>query len=119
MSKPYPLNPVISSNTVLAANYNASVACATMMSECLTPHRALDLLEHGAKFDSIVLVNGEGKRLILKMGDPAHWDDETMPKIKSVWLNPHAVEAVEEIRNVLGDQTLGSRPPAHWDYEMG
>lgn len=119
MSKTYPLNPVISSNRVLAANYNASMVSATMMSECLSPQEALELINNGAKFNSIVFVNGEGKRLIEKIGDPKNWDEETMPAIKSVWLNPHAKEAIEEIYDVLGNKKLGAAPPSHWDYEMG
>jgi hypothetical protein len=115
----YPLNLVVSSNTVLAANYNKSLASATMMSECLNPHQVLELINRGARFHSIVLVNGEGKGLILRMGDPKNWDEETMPKVKSVWLNPHAEEAVQELCDVIGNQKLDSRPPADWDYEMG
>lgn len=94
---------------MLAANYNASMVSATMMSECITPHRALDLLDLGAKFNSLVLVNGEGKNLIEKIGDPKQWDDETMPRIKSVWLNPHTKEAVDEISNVIGNHKGGLR----------
>ncbi|SRR6266545_4745141 len=119
MSETYPLNPVVSTNTVLAANYNKSLASATMMSECLTPHKLLDLIKRGARFHSIVLVNGEGKNLIAKMGDPKNWDEETMPKIKSVWLNPHAKEAVDELCDIVGNKKLGAGSPADWDYEMG
>jgi hypothetical protein len=119
MSERYPLNPVVSSNTVLAANFNRSLASATVMSECLTPHQLLDLIDRGARFQSIVLVNGEGKTLLQKIGDPRQWDEERMPKIKSVWLNPHAEQAVEELCSAIGNPALDSRPSADWEYEMG
>jgi hypothetical protein len=119
MSKKYPLNPVVTTNTVLAENYNKSLASATVMSECLSPHQLLELIKQGKRFNSIVLVNGEGKGLLERMRDPKHWDEETMPRITSVWLNPHAKEAVEELCSVIGNHTLGSQGAADWDYEMG
>jgi hypothetical protein len=111
MSENYPLNPVVSSNTVLAENYNRSLASATMMSECLTPHQVLDLINQGRRFDSIVFVNGEGRNLIEKMRAPGERDEARMPKIKSVWLNPHAEEAVEELCSAIGNDLLDSQAP--------
>jgi hypothetical protein len=119
MSQNYPLNPVVSSNTVLAASYNKSLASASLMSECLTPHQVLDLIGRGARFNSIVLVNGEGRNLLGKLGDPRQWDEETMPKVRSVWIDPHAEEAVEELCNAITSDSIESRAPADWEYEMG
>lgn len=119
MAKTYPLNPVVSSNTVLASNYNGSMESAAMMSECLTPHQLAELVESGARFRSIVLVNGEGKSVLSKLGDPQRWDPETLPRVKTVWLNPHAREAVAELCDVIGDQSLDAGSVTDWDFEMG
>jgi hypothetical protein len=79
MSRIYPLKAVITSNELLAAEYDQNALSAFLTSGALKPSAFESLVVTGARFETVVTVNGEGKDLIqrLKKSNP-----DTMGKVK-------------------------------------
>lgn len=101
MSVLYPLKPVVTTNTLLARKYNDDVRSAFLISACMTAQQAMELLDQGAQFDSVVLVNGEGEDVAARLGDPRVWSAETMPGIERLSLARDAEHTVAEIHRLL------------------
>lgn len=101
MNALYPLKPVITSNPSLTYEYNTHLTSAFLISACLTARQVAELLDNGAKFDALVLVDGEGEELIARMGDPKSWDSETMPEIQKISLAQSESNPIAEIHKIL------------------
>lgn len=101
----YPIKPIISSDKQLAANYNNDPKSAHLLSACLTPTEAADLLAQGAVFQDLVLVNGEGEELLSAIGDPFNWDLEIMPYVKRATISAPPDRAVAQLHEII-QQTL-------------
>jgi hypothetical protein len=59
----YPIRPVITTDADLAQAYNQHPTSMTMVSACVTPDEARALIEQGAKFETVHLVDGAGREL--------------------------------------------------------
>src|SRR5206468_933606 len=67
MLGPYPLKPIITNDPALARLYDDHPDSLTLTSGCLTPAQASSLLEQGAIFDTVVLLNGQGTELLERL----------------------------------------------------
>ena len=97
----YPLKPVVTSNPLLAAQYNANPLSSFLISECLSPKVVSDLLADGAKFDTLYLVGDDGNDIVCPMG--------AMPKVKRIYLPSKDLEnAIGAIHDAIqGDPLYG------------
>lgn len=92
---------MITSKRSLALKYNEHLASSYLISQCITPEDAAELLERGAVFNELVLVDGEGEELLPKIGDVRNWDDETMPYIRRLSLGSDEDEDVRKIHQLI------------------
>ncbi len=107
--KLYPVKPVITSNPQLASSYNTHPVSGLLASACLTVDEASRLLQDGALFDTILLLNGEGEDVVNRIGgDKEAWDNEIMPSIKRLVVPMDANQAVETIHAALRDMEISS-----------
>ena len=56
----YPVRPVITNNIDFAKSYNAHPISALMISACISSHEAEQLVQQGAKFDSVHIIGDVG-----------------------------------------------------------
>jgi len=80
----YPLRPIITSDDALTSLYNADPTSVYYISECVTPAQAAQLLDEGVHFDTVVLVNGEGRELIDRLLPKEAYEPELFPRIEEM-----------------------------------
>lgn len=101
MRQLYPLNPVIMNNEIIKHAYNGHFDATCLMSEGLSVEQACELIQNGAQFDKVVLVNGEGQELIPLVGNQLNWDDEQMPEFLSVTVDTQTGNFVKTLCDKL------------------
>jgi hypothetical protein len=99
MSNIYPLKAVITSNELLAAEYDQSAISAFMTSGALRPDAFVELVSQGARFDTVVTVNGERKDEIKGLLEKSNRTFFTRPKIIDVTI-PSSLVLTEAVRNI-------------------
>ncbi|HEX7635758.1 MAG TPA: hypothetical protein VF427_10820 [Noviherbaspirillum sp.] len=103
MLTPYPLKPVITNDKRLAALYDNHPESIDMISACLTPEEANRLLDQGAVFDSVVVLNGDGEQLIQRLVPMTEdYDEALFPQVVSVTLDHIDGQSVPVIHSALG-----------------
>jgi hypothetical protein len=102
----YPLRPIITSDTALGALYDDHPWSVFNISACMTPQAAAALLDRGAVFDGVVLLNGEGRELIERLLPQGDYDPEVHPRVEQLELaaaaGPQAVKAIHRKLQALG-----------------
>jgi len=93
----YPLKPVITSNAALGAIYDDHPTSVYYISACMTPQAAVALLDEGAKFQALVLLNGEGEELAERLLPPGDYDPELYPRIERMNLSEANAAAVSAL----------------------
>ncbi len=81
MSDIYPCRVVITNNKKLARHFNEDPENTLMASHCLTVEEAICLFEEKRKIETIVLINGEGEKLICQLADQLEWGKGDMPDV--------------------------------------
>lgn len=97
----YPLKPIITSNSALGAIYDDHPGSVFHTSACMTPQEAAALLDEGATFDTLVLINGEGRELLERLLPKGEYDPELYPRVAQLSLPQAGPEAVKAIHGAL------------------
>jgi hypothetical protein len=101
----YPLKPIITSNSALGAIYDDHPWSVYYTSACMTPQAAAALLDRGAHFDTVVLLNGEGAELLERLVPKGDYDPELYPRVTTLSLPGAGPDAVKAIHRAI--QSLG------------
>jgi hypothetical protein len=99
----YPLKPVITSNRAFAALYDLHPHSLFHISGCLTPSEAESLIDQGAVFDTVVLLNGEGEELIARLTTDVDPQDQRFSRVERIDAPVIDVHAVGRVHLVLRD----------------
>jgi hypothetical protein len=97
----YPLKPVITTNAALGAIYDDHPWSVFYTSACLKPQAAAALLDEGAVFDTVVLLNGEGAELVERLVPAGSYDPELYPKVIQVSAARADRDAVRAIHRAI------------------
>jgi hypothetical protein len=104
----YPLKPVITVNPLLVSRYNGHPSSHNLVSKCITPQEAEQLLDAGAVFESVVLVDGAGEDLIGRINPSGSADVNFAPRIDRLRLDEASEDPVVRIHVKLQDQSISS-----------
>jgi hypothetical protein len=111
----YPIVPVITSNRAFASLYDRHPRSIYLISGCLEPRAASTLLDQGAAFDTVVLLNGEGEEVVARL-IPASGGDEQLiarvERIDSAKLDEDAVAAIHLVLREPGARAFFRVVPA-------
>lgn len=95
----YPLKPVVTRNALLAEQYNSNPLSSFLISGCMTPEQATELLDGGAKFQTMYLVDGDGEDIRFPV--------KAMPSVKRVYLpSADLDEAIKAIHSKIQGEPL-------------
>src|SRR5437868_1830178 len=106
MLGPYPLKPIITNDPALARLYDDHPDSLTLTSGCLTPAQASSLLEQGAIFDTVVLLNGQGTELLERLVPKEACDQELYARVERLELPAINPDAVLQIHRALKSPRL-------------
>jgi hypothetical protein len=108
MSNIYPLKAVITTNELLAAEYDQNAISAFLTSGALTPDAFVNLFTTGARFETVVTVNGEGEDQIKRL-QKANPDILGKVKLLDVAVPTSLVlsEAVRAIQIAINPEVFG------------
>ena len=118
----YPLRLVISRDVVFSSLYNARRGSIGLISECLRAEQASKLLDAGAQFDVLVLLNGEGEELAERVA-PRQGDDPQLgvrvERLRLRTLDENAVETIHKRLRSPGARSLfPGRPTARDPFRV-
>lgn len=100
MTAYYPLKAVVTSNSALAADYNQHDISVFLTSGCLSPEEFGLLINGGAQFESVVLVDGAGEQLVKKLADGSS-PELTIDRV-AIGDERSLDEAIKKIHSVFG-----------------
>ena len=97
----YPLRPVITDDPTWKPVYDAHPESMTLTSECITTGEARSLLDEGAVFEAVVLLNDAGEQLLdrLRPTDIDHAGPRA--RIERVRVEERTLDAVGRIHDYL------------------
>jgi len=95
-------------NPSLASRYNDHPGSHNLVSKCLSPQEALTLIDAGAVFESVVLIDGAGEELVSRINPSGSADINFAPKIERLALGDASPEAITRIHVRLQDQSISS-----------
>lgn len=90
----------------MALLYDHHPESLTLTSGCLTPGQAAKLLEQGAVFDTVVLLNGHGTELLERLVPKEAYDQELYARVEHLELPAINHEAVLQIHRALKSPRL-------------
>jgi hypothetical protein len=99
----YPLRPVITDDPLWKSVYDGHPDSVNLTSECITAGEARSLLDEGAVFEAVVLLNDAGEHLLdrLRPGDAE--PVEPRMRIERVRIEAPGPDAVARIHDYLKD----------------
>jgi hypothetical protein len=102
MLTPYPLKAVITDDVGFSTVYNDDPESIHLISGCLSPDEASQLLDQGAVFSSVLFLNGVGKNLLPRLV-PAEkdYDKALFPDIVELVLEKQDQNGVAKAHAVL------------------
>jgi hypothetical protein len=103
MIQMYPLNLVVSNNEAFSRAYNSNETSIFMTSQCFDEGKLASMLEQGAKFNSIICVDGEGDEIVESLKANNEWDSEIQPCIQQYNVSPNKTinQLVQELHAIF------------------
>lgn len=100
--KTYPLTPVITSSTTLAQHYNENFMSHYMLSACIDSKQCESLINNGASFEKMILVDDTPQQLLPLIGEKYNWNEELMPQIIEYKLSKNDIEqSIHDIHSLI------------------
>lgn len=102
MLTPYPLKAVITDDVGFSAVYNDDPESIHLISGCLSPEEASQLLDQGAVFSSVLFLNGAGKNLMPRLVPvQTDYDKALFPEIVEFVLEKQDQHGVAKVHTLL------------------
>lgn len=100
--KTYPLTPVVTSSKALAEQYNDNFMSHYMLSACISSEECETLLNDGAIFEKMILINDDTQKLFPLIGKKYNWNEELMPQIIEYKLSDNDIKkSVHDIHALI------------------
>ncbi len=105
--KAYPLRPVITNDPHLPSLYNDHPVSVFLTSSCLTPTEASKLMDDGAVFETVVLLDDDGEELVNRI-NATGGDPELTSRVERIRLSNRISEDITQIHANLQEQPVDS-----------
>jgi hypothetical protein len=99
----YPLKPVITEDPQWKSVYDDHPDSVNLTSACLTAGEASKLLDAGAVFEAVVLLNDAGEQLIERIAPSEAAHPEELPRVERLRLEERSLDALARIHDYLRD----------------
>jgi hypothetical protein len=100
----YPLKPVITEDPAWKSVYDRHPDSVSLTSACITPGEAERLLDEGAIFDAVVLLNDAGEELIGKLVPDEIDHPDMKTRIERLKLGEKSTDSISRIHDYLKDK---------------
>jgi len=106
MESVYPLNVIVSNDSVLSQQYNDVIQSALFLSSCMQEENAAELFRNGAAVNKIILVDNAGENLVRALGQAYNWDSDRMPGIERVQTEINNDLTIHELHQLFEGDAL-------------